>query len=761
MRLAALGLALAGVTTALQSLPPVKWHSADGKGFSISSSPKKIFIDGKFADRKDEGGLTTIPPSAFEFAEIFVNDVNELTGDEWTLERVKSIPKDGKGIYLGEFRGKAENMTYENGEETEEAYELEVKDGSVYIGGTGARGMWWGTRTLLQHIVLTGDDELSAGHVNDAPAFSTRGFLLDCGRKWYSPEFLKDMCTFASFFKMSEFQYHLMDNYPLNRGRNDTWQEVYHQFALMPEDPELNGLIRMENETLSREDFTDLQQHCASRGITIIPEIEAPGHALAITKWKEELALSNKHDLLNLSHPDATKTVKKMWAEFLPWFETKEVHVGADEYDPELADDYITFVNEMEEFVRTTSKKEIRIWGTHEPSDNLTINKDVIIQHWQYGQSDPVEQEPEGYRVVNSEDWVSYTGMKNDHMPILPARYPQWFNMSRVLNFADKEGWQWDPNMFDPYNTTEQLQAGSKGNKGAIFAMWNDNGVDASTQLEAFYTMREGFPAFGSRAWSGERGVLLDAATIHDSAEVMSLKAPGQNLHRRLPSELGTNATKSNNLYSWERSDGDSKDGSISLGQGSKGMNYSLTIEATGPFTLKSNDSELSLDKDGNLVFSSDNWPYPLRHVDEKDGFDAGHPGRIWTNVSSSTHEAVTIPLKSTIKITTTFLEGSRVTVNDKFVGRFEVFIFGGKNTLFSWSQMAFAAPLQELKGSVDKISVSRYPSGKDGEDGGDGGDGGDGDEPPQNENAAMSIRGTPGLAILATVCALGHFLLA
>jgi hexosaminidase len=106
-----------------------------------------------------------------------------------------------------------------------------------------------------------------------------------------------------------------------------------------------------------------------------------------------------------------------------------------------------------------------------------------------------------------------------------------------------------------------------------------------------------------------------------------------------------------------------------------------------------------------SLVFTtSDNFPYPLRAVSATDGFDPGHPGRIWTNQSSSTHEPVSITLPATLRIETDVVNGTRVWVNDSFTGRFEVFVYGGRNTLFSWSQMALVAPLERLKGGIDGL---------------------------------------------------------
>ncbi|KAF2822017.1 glycoside hydrolase [Ophiobolus disseminans] len=700
--------AIISLGAALQILPPVQGIDSNTAtaGFLLHNAPKIVYIDDAFASTKDTEGLTLIPPSAAEFAQTFVQDLIDLFGGNWTLRQVAALPN--QGIRVGPFRGDVNQLTYENGIASEEGYELQIANGSVYIGGAGARGLFWGTRTLLQKMLIADGSALKPGRTLDAPAYATRGYMLDAGRKWYAPGFLKELCTYASFFKISEFHYHSSDNYPLNRGRNETWANVFSHFSLYPEvNKELQGIIQRRNETLSRADFEDFQAHCAKRGVTVIPEIEAPGHALAITKWKPELALSKK-DLLNLSHPDAVPTVKAIWSEFLPWFQTKEVHIGADEYDPLLADDYINFVNEMANFIKNSSSKRVRIWGTYEPSTNLTISKDVIIQHWQYGQSDPVQLQQDSYNVINSEDWWAYMSLKNDHSPILPATYPQFYNVTRTLHFANQPGWQWDPSLYNPVNTSEQLKSDASENRGAILAAWNDNGPDATTQLEAYYAMREGIPVMAARAWAGRRGIGLDMNDVVASVEVLASKAPGQNLDRR---DLGFHSLSNDSpLFSWTQSSGNA-----SLGKRSYGPPYSLTLNVSSPFKLSGPDTTLSLGpavsnstNDTNtatLIFTtSDGFPYPLRSVSIHDGHDPGHPGRIWTNQSTSTHLPVSLTLPVRLRIETDVVSGSRAWLNDIFAGRFEVFVYGGRNTLFSWSQMALVAPLDVAEGGVDGL---------------------------------------------------------
>jgi hexosaminidase len=140
-------------------------------------------------------------------------------------------------------------------------------------------------------------------------------------------------------------------------------------------------------------------------------------------------------------------------------------------------------------------------------------------------------------------------------------------------------------------------------------------------------------------------------------------------------------------------------------------------MNVSAPFTLSGPDTTLSLGAIPSndttvgttmtLTFTTaDNFPYPLRSVSVSDGNDPGHPGRIWTNQSSSTHNVVALKLPATLRIETDVVNGTRVWVNDQFAGRFEVFVYGGRNTLFSWSQMALVAPLETLHGGIDALRL-------------------------------------------------------
>ncbi|KAL4925946.1 uncharacterized protein BDV17DRAFT_293927 [Aspergillus undulatus] len=196
-----------------------------------------------------------------------------------------------------------------------------------------------------------------------------------------------------------------------------------------------------------------------------------------------------------------------------------------------------------------------------ESTTDIRINPETTIQHWQFRQSDLLKLVAQSHHVINSKDWWAYMGIKNDHTPINPATYPQFFNESRILHFAEVSGWQWSPDDFIHANTSQQLRPEGPLLKGAVMAAWNDNGPDASTKLEM-----------------------------------------------------------------------------------EQGDNYTLTLKATGPFTLSSSDNTLSLTEAGELIFNEDGYIYPLRSVTAEDALelDPGHPGRILVN-TTSTHELVRV----------------------------------------------------------------------------------------------------------------------
>lgn len=126
---------------------------------------------------------------------------------------------------------------------------------------------------------------------------------MDVGRHYYPPSFLKEICSYLSFFKQNTFHIHLSDNLinNVNIYSFERSMDLYASFRLNSPAPVVDGLVKpfKVNESYTEDVFEDIQQTCAQRGVTVIPEIEAPGHALVIVQWKPQLGLEDL-SLLNI-----------------------------------------------------------------------------------------------------------------------------------------------------------------------------------------------------------------------------------------------------------------------------------------------------------------------------------------------------------------------------------------------------------------------------------------------------------------------------
>lgn len=235
-------------------------------------------------------------------------------------------------------------------------------------------------------------------------------------------------------------------------------------------------------------------------------------------------------DLLNVSYPETIPTIKSIWDAVLPWFTSSEVSIGADEYDESLADDYITFVNDMNEYISATSGKSVRIWGTNEPSTTESISKNVTIQHWWFpGGSIPVQLMEQGYHVINSDQVFLYLDGKTSS----DGQYPWELNASLLWTGAP-DGGGWAPNIFSATDPTNNTSIDNPLLRGSIMAMWNDWGNNATTPLEIYYQLAKSLALLGEKTWAGSdvRETSLSQDEFEHLFPILNAAAPGQNLNR-------------------------------------------------------------------------------------------------------------------------------------------------------------------------------------------------------------------------------------
>jgi hexosaminidase len=175
------------LTNALQALPPISW-SENTNGAFTPTSFTRIYVSAKYAHHRDSASLTLTPPSVFEFAQTFFSDLHAFYPElsSTPIELIERAPRTCDHIFLGLLpEGQRGEYVYEDGSPSEEGFRIQASECGVEIMGAGARGVWWGTRALLQTFLLDGGVK---GMAVEMPAVLTRGFMLDAGRKWYSAD---------------------------------------------------------------------------------------------------------------------------------------------------------------------------------------------------------------------------------------------------------------------------------------------------------------------------------------------------------------------------------------------------------------------------------------------------------------------------------------------------------------------------------------------------------------------------------------------
>ena len=679
----------------LLGIPTLPFDQATPSGSFNLSDVQEIVVDAQYASSVDLDGETLIPPSLWEFASTFAGDLQSSQGLAVNITNGTEVSKSSIFLTLSpsktDFRDAAGRLT-------SEGYTLNVSNSGLVVEGASPLGVWWGTRSVLQQIIL-GNGTVPFGNGTDSPSWGIRGAMLDVGRHYYPPDFLVEMCRFLSFFKQNTFHVHMSDNLYNNPNyTKERTQQLYAAFRPNSPAAAVAGLNKRPNESYYESDLDYIQNSCAMRGVTFLPELEAPGHALVITQWKSELALDTDASLLNITVPATIPTMESVWDTFLSWFHSKTVHIGADEYTGPEAD-YTNFVNALSSYIAGTSQQAIRIWGTFPPNKTegaMNVNKNVSIQHWEFFEDNPYyDYIMNNYSVLNSDD-AFYVVNKYSRS------YPQSINISRIFN-GNPLGGSFAPNIFDTKNVTNNPSRSEPLVLGQIAAQWNDYGPNTSTYLEAYYSWRDGLPGLADKQWGGN----LTQSDYLSTLGALQPYIPGQNLDRRIPSKTFTilqyNFSQpiqessvldisGNNYTGSFNASCNVIDGALELSPScslttpltSKGRNYTLSL-AVNPST--SSPASLITGRDSilhfgyrdstNVTFETAGNLFPLNYT---------VPSGEWT------------ALKLVGRGNRTFLQANE---GDEMEFRTKI---GVNGEFFVWAEMGIEAPLQTFGGGWEGL---------------------------------------------------------
>lgn len=227
----------------------------------------------------------------------------------------------------------------------DEGYRLEVSSGRITVKGKTAQGVFYGIQTVMQLFPSQIESNLKIETIawkapcviiNDEPVYPYRGMLLDVGRHFHSVEFIKKQLDIMAMLKMNRFHWHLTDD--------QLWTIEIKKY---PRLTEVGAVRRNADGTIHRGFYTQEQikevvAYAAERYITVIPEIEMPGHALAVlTAYPEYSCTGGPFSIRNMwgveedvycaGNDKTFEFLENILSEVAVLFPGKMIHIGGDE----------------------------------------------------------------------------------------------------------------------------------------------------------------------------------------------------------------------------------------------------------------------------------------------------------------------------------------------------------------------------------------------------------------------------------------------
>lgn len=457
-------------------------HAANPKPFTIPELKTWYGGKGSFVPTKASRIVYTGNDKRVAMAlEVFAADYQKMFNT--SLPIVKDKARAGDFAFAVSTKKEAKANT------GDEAYKINI--GRVArVEAATPQGIHWATRTILQLCRQNEGCTMPQGTIIDAPAYPTRGFMLDCGRKFFTMRVLRQYVQMLSYYKMNTLHIHLNDN-GHRQFFNDDFDSTPAAFRL--ECDTYPGLTARDGH-YTKEEFRSLQRYADSLGVEIIPEIDFPAHSLAFTRYKPELA-SKKYgkDHLDLFNPETYTFLDALLKEYLsgdePVFSGKYMHIGTDEYaneDKQVVEKFRYLTDRYIKYVEKFGKKAM-IWGqqTHAKGTTPIKVKDVTMQIWNNNYANPHSMDSLGYDIISIPDWQVYIVPKAGY-------YQDYLDIKKLYQ-------NWTPAHIGDVVFPE----GHRSIKGGMFAVWNDHIGNGISAQDVHYRFFPALQTLSTKTWSG------------------------------------------------------------------------------------------------------------------------------------------------------------------------------------------------------------------------------------------------------------------
>ena len=429
-------------------------------------------------------GLSLYIDSAVEEDVVRLESAAEALGVK--IKRVKRPTRhNGLNLIIVDQSEISGAQAYDN---FEEGYELYVYgSGGIDIKATTATGLYYGLQTLKQ-IYENSDGEISEIYICDAPRFEYRGILIDVSRHYRSVEFLKRQIDIMAELKMNRLHLHLtdaagwrieIDSYPRLCSyaawrTPDTWKGWWYGDRGHVEE----GTEGAYGGYLTKAEARELVEYAADRYITIIPEIEMPGHSDEVIAAYPELGCSHKPERqgdLCIGKEATFEMMQAILDEIIEIFPSEYIHIGGDEASKSSWTECEDCQRRMRE-EGMESVDELQSYMIHRIEEYLNargsqiIGWDEILQgglapnatvmSWR-GEEGGLAAAAAGHKVIMSPHAYCYIDAPQDAPPTQPEAIGGYLPLKRVYSYDPA------PKSMDP--EVRECILGVQGNLWAEF----------------------------------------------------------------------------------------------------------------------------------------------------------------------------------------------------------------------------------------------------------------------------------------------------
>lgn len=271
----------------------------------------------------------------------------------------------------------------------DEGYELIISKKLIILSANKPAGLFRGIQTIRQLLPAkiemtskqTGPWDIATGKIADYPSYSYRGVMLDVSRHFFSVEDVERLMDYLACYKMNVLHLHLSDDQGW-RIEIKSWPELARHGGSTQVGGGKGGYY-------TQEQYTALIQYAKDRYITVVPEIDMPGHTNAALASYAELNCSGKatelytgtevgFSTLCTTQDITYKFIDDVVRELAALTPGPYIHIGGDESHSTKREDYIPFINKIQDIVLSHGKQVLG-W------DDIAIaslKPNVVAQHW-------------------------------------------------------------------------------------------------------------------------------------------------------------------------------------------------------------------------------------------------------------------------------------------------------------------------------------------------------------------------------------------